>query len=149
MNTVFILLTLSALIGFALGKSFSWPAAAAASIGIALLSSVTLQIQGFGAVSGIATVVTCLTLSQIAYLGGGWTRHKHLFDKRADEEPRGRRDDDVGHKRQGQQRPISVRLNGHRSARCLSDAPATGSVENHPCEQAPLLGASRGGPSPG
>jgi hypothetical protein len=92
MNAVFILLTLSALVGFALGKSFSWPAVAAASIGIAVLSSVTLQIQGFDAVSGIAIVVVCLTLSQVAYLAAGWVS---LSDKKTNKEPRGRGDNDV------------------------------------------------------
>jgi hypothetical protein len=87
MSAVIALFALSALIGFLFGKSFSWPAIAAASIGLAVLSSVTLQIQGFGAVSGIAIVVTCLTLSQVAYLAAGWTRHKHLFHKEAGKEP--------------------------------------------------------------
>jgi hypothetical protein len=83
MTVAIILFALSALIGFALGRLFAWPAIAAASVGLAVLSSAVLQIQGFGAFSGIAIVVICLTLSQVAYLGGGWARHKHLFDKKA------------------------------------------------------------------
>jgi hypothetical protein len=107
MSAVIALFALSALIGFALGKSFSWPAILAASVGLAVLSSVTLQIQGFGAVSGISIVVICLTLSQVAYVAAVWTRHKHLFDKKADKEPRDIRDDDVGRKRHKQQKAPS------------------------------------------
>jgi hypothetical protein len=107
MTVAIILFALSALIGFALGRLFAWPAIAAASVGLAVLSSAVLQIQGFGAFSGIAIVVICLTLSQVAYLGGGWARHKHLFDKKADEEPRDRRDNEVARNRQEQQKAPS------------------------------------------
>jgi hypothetical protein len=54
MSAVIVLLALSALIGFALGTSLSWLAIAASSIGLAVLSSAVLQIQGFGALPGIA-----------------------------------------------------------------------------------------------
>jgi hypothetical protein len=107
MSAVTALFALSALIGFALVRSFSWPAIAAASVGLAVLSSVRLQIQGFGAVSGIAIVVICLTLSQVAYLAAVWTRHKHLFDKKAHKEPCDGRDNDVGRKRYEQQKAPS------------------------------------------
>jgi hypothetical protein len=62
MTAVIVPLALSALIGFALGTSFSWLAIAASSTGIAVLSSAILQIQGFGALPGIAIVVACLTV---------------------------------------------------------------------------------------
>jgi hypothetical protein len=68
MSALVALLSLSALIGFALGNSFSWVAIAASSAGIAVLSSAILQTQGFGALPGIALVVACLTINQIAYL---------------------------------------------------------------------------------
>ena len=68
MTTVILLVALSALIGFSLGRSFSWFAIAASSIGIALLSSMILQIQGFSSLPGIAVVVACLTINQMAYL---------------------------------------------------------------------------------
>jgi hypothetical protein len=61
---------LAALIGFILGKSFSWPAIAAFSNGLAVLSAVMLQRQGFDAPSGIALGVALLSLSQAAFLGG-------------------------------------------------------------------------------
>jgi hypothetical protein len=70
MTAIILLFALSALIGFALGTSFSWLAIAASSIGIALLSSAILQIQGFSWLPGIAVVVACLTVNQMAYLAG-------------------------------------------------------------------------------
>jgi hypothetical protein len=69
MSAVLILLTLSALIGFALGR-FSWLAIATASVVLALLSAFILQMQGFGTLIGIAITVICLTVSQAAYLIG-------------------------------------------------------------------------------
>jgi hypothetical protein len=71
MSAVIALLALSALIGFALGTSFSSFAIAAASIALAALSAAVLQIAGFGALSGIAIIVACLTLNQLAYVMGG------------------------------------------------------------------------------
>ena len=76
MSAVIILLALSALIGLALGTSFSWPAFAASSIGLAVLSSAILQILGFGAILGIAIVVACLTVNQMTYLAGVFYRSK-------------------------------------------------------------------------
>ena len=70
MSAVMVLLTLSVLIGFALGTSFSWLAIAASSTGIAVLSSAVLQIQGFGALPGIAIIVACLTVNQLGYVMG-------------------------------------------------------------------------------
>src|SRR5271167_665748 len=73
MTAVIVLLALSALIGFALGSaSFSWLAIAASSTGIAVLSSAILQIQGFGDLPGIAIVVACLIVNQMAYLAGAF-----------------------------------------------------------------------------
>jgi hypothetical protein len=62
-----ILLTLSALVGFGLGR-FSWLAIATASVMLALLSAFVLQMQAFSTPSGIAIIVVCLTVSQAAYL---------------------------------------------------------------------------------
>jgi hypothetical protein len=92
MGAVILLIALSALIGFVLGTSFSWLAIAASSIGIAVLSSAILQIQGFGALPGIAIVVACLTVNQIAYLARAFRRR--LFEKQADKEPGQRRHND-------------------------------------------------------
>ena len=94
----------AALIGFILGKSFSWPAIAAFSIGLAVLSAVVLQRQGFDAPSGIAFGVA--SLSQIAYLGGACTTRRALFEKETDKKPRDRRDNGIaGNQRRQQKRP--------------------------------------------
>ena len=68
MTVVLLLLVLSALIGFGVGTSFRWPAIAASSVAIAVLSSAILQMQGFGTFPGIAIVVACLTVSQMGYV---------------------------------------------------------------------------------
>jgi hypothetical protein len=69
MNAVLTLLTLSALIGVAFGR-FSWLAIAVSSGALAIFAAVLLHGQGFGALSGIATIVVCLTVHQAAYLAG-------------------------------------------------------------------------------
>jgi hypothetical protein len=89
MSTVIILLALSALIGFAFGTSFSWVAILISSVLLAVLSSAVLQIQGFGALPGIAIVVGCLAANQAAYLTGALLARHHsekLLRKRADAE---------------------------------------------------------------
>ena len=96
MTAVFLLLSLSALIGFGVGTSFRWPASAASSVGIAVLSSAILQIQGFGALPGIAIVVACLTVSQMGYLAAATRRQDLLFQQQAHKEPSQGRNDDIG-----------------------------------------------------
>src|SRR6516162_3935378 len=96
MSAALILLALSAVIGLALGMLFSWPAIAASSVGIAVLSSAILQIQGFGALPGIAIVVACLTVSQMGYLAAATRRQDLLFQQQAHKEPSQGRNDDVG-----------------------------------------------------
>jgi hypothetical protein len=70
MSAALILLVLSAATGLVLGMLFSWFAIAASSIGLAILSAALLQITGFGALSGIAIIVACLTANQLAYVAG-------------------------------------------------------------------------------
>jgi hypothetical protein len=83
MTAIILLLALSALIGFVLGTSFSWFAIAASSIGIAFLSSAILQVQGFSWpwLPGIAVVVACLTVNQMAYLAGAVRRPNERDDE--------------------------------------------------------------------
>jgi hypothetical protein len=107
MTVVIVLLALSALIGFALGTSFSWLAIAASSAGIAVLSSMMLQIQGFGTLPGIAIVVACLTINQMAYLAGVFRRPSGLFQKQANKEPSHRRNNNVAGKPHQQQKAPS------------------------------------------
>ena len=76
MTAAFVLLALSAATGLAVGTSFSWFAILISSIGLAVLSAVALQIGGFGALSGIAIIVACLTVNQLAYVLGV-TRANH------------------------------------------------------------------------
>jgi hypothetical protein len=107
MNAVIILFALSGISGFALATSFSWLAIAISTAVLAVLSSAVLQIQGFGAISGIAIVVACLTVHQLAYLAGACTRHQGLPDEEADKEPRDHRDSDVAGRRPQQQKTPS------------------------------------------
>jgi hypothetical protein len=89
MGAVLVLLTLSALIGFALGR-FSWLAIATSSVALALLSAAGLQLQGFNIFTGIALIVICLTVSQTAYLMGVLfvdRRSERLFQKQASKFP--------------------------------------------------------------
>ena len=68
MISILILLALSAVSGFVLGRNhFPYHAMLAAAVVLAPLSAVILQNQGFG---GIFTIVTCLTLNQVAYFIG-------------------------------------------------------------------------------
>ena len=55
--------------GFAL-RSLSWLALGACGVMLAALSSATPHVQGFSALPGIAIVVACLTMNQIAYVAG-------------------------------------------------------------------------------
>ena len=94
MTIVLLLLALSALIGFGLGTRFRWPAIAASSVGIAVISSAILQIQGFGTLPGIAIVVACLTVSQMAYLSA--SLRPRLSQEQAHKEPSQGRKEDIG-----------------------------------------------------
>jgi hypothetical protein len=104
---VLLLLALSALIGFGLGTWFRWPAIAASSVGIAVLSSAILQTQSFGALPGIAIVVACLTVSQMGYVAA-FLRPGRLFQEQAHKEPSQGRNEDIGRKDQEHQRPPSA-----------------------------------------
>ena len=100
MGGVLILLALSVLIGLVLGGRFSWLGIGAVGIALALLAAAVLQLQGFGALSGIAIIVACLTVNQVSYLVG-WLaapRDNPLQDY-ADSKPSRGRDNQVGHKR--------------------------------------------------
>jgi hypothetical protein len=72
MNAIFALLAVSAAVGLVLGFYFSWAAIAVAGLVLAIVSAAVLQKEGFGSVAGIATIVACLTVNQIAYLIGVW-----------------------------------------------------------------------------
>ena len=72
--SIVILLAVSGMSGFVIGKSSSWPALIAAGAVLAALGAVVFQGQGFTALSGIFTIVGCLVVNQVAYvLGRGFT----------------------------------------------------------------------------
>jgi hypothetical protein len=122
MNSAIILLALSAVTGFALGHWGSRFAIVISSLALAALSAVVLHSAGFSALSGIAIITTCLTVSQLAYLSGAalasrgsenakksrehpdktadskaWPK-SYQFDGQLDEEPSKSSRNDVGHK---------------------------------------------------
>jgi hypothetical protein len=110
MTAVIVLLALGALIGFALGR-FSWRAVALSSLALAVLASVVLHRQGFGPLAGIAIIVACLTINQTAYLVSLWfvdRRSGILVQKQANNYPRQRRGEGVGHEDQQEQRSPSA-----------------------------------------
>ena len=107
MSAALILLALSAVIGLALGMLFSWPAIAAASVGIAVLSSAILQLQSFGTLPGIALVIACLTVSQMGYVAA-FLRPGRLFQEQAHQGPSQGRKEEVGRKDHEHQRPPSA-----------------------------------------
>ena len=66
--SIFILLAVSGMSGFIIGKtSFLWPALIVAGAVLAL-GAVVFQGQGFTALPGICTIVGCLVVNQVAYV---------------------------------------------------------------------------------
>jgi hypothetical protein len=99
MGAVLILLALSVLIGLVLGGRFSWLGIGAVGIALALLAAAVLQLQGFGALSGIAIIVACLTVNQVSYLAGWLAASRdNPFQDLADNKPSRGRDNQVEHK---------------------------------------------------
>ena len=105
MTSILILLTLSALAGFVVGKSHSsWPALIVMGAVLAPLTAAVLQWQGFAPLPGIFTIVACLVVNQLAYvlairlnsdLTGGSA--ENLPEQRANGVPRDDRNDDSRH----------------------------------------------------
>jgi hypothetical protein len=69
-ETFWTLLVLGALAGLLVGAHFSWIALMLAELILAVLSALLLQRAGFDFLPGMAIVVACLAVSQIAYLLG-------------------------------------------------------------------------------
>jgi hypothetical protein len=118
MTLILILLALSTLSGFILGRNdFRWHAVLAAAMVLAPLSAVILQNRGFGALSGISAIAACLTVNQVAYLIGAFHANRSprngdvprkgpvekLPQQRADDVPRDGRGDDVRHEQKREQ----------------------------------------------
>jgi len=70
MNSIMVLLVASALVGLVLGLYFGLGAILISGVIIAISAAVILQNEGFGFLAGIAIIVVCLTVNQIAYLIG-------------------------------------------------------------------------------
>jgi hypothetical protein len=70
MTAVFILLALSAVIGFAVSAFAWWPVIVASGVTLAVLSATVLQIEGFGTIPGVAIITASLTINQVAYVIG-------------------------------------------------------------------------------
>ena len=113
MTSILILLAVSGLSGFVIGKSsLSWPALIVAGAVLATLGAVVFQEQGFTALPGISTIVACLVVNQVAYVlairlnddpSGGPA--EDLPEQRANGVPRDDGNDDVRHKDKRDQSP--------------------------------------------
>jgi hypothetical protein len=67
MNDTLALLALSALMGLFFGLYFRWIAILISGPILAILLAAVLQSKGFAFFPGVAIIVACLTVSQIAY----------------------------------------------------------------------------------
>ena len=70
MTSILVLLAASAFVGLVLGLYFSWLAIGVSGLILAIVSAVVLQKEDFEALPGIAIIVVCLTVNQVAYLIG-------------------------------------------------------------------------------
>ena len=70
MNAIFVLLAVSAILELVLGLRFSWPAILGSGLVLAIISATILQKAGWGFLEGIAIILVCLTVNQVAYLIG-------------------------------------------------------------------------------
>jgi hypothetical protein len=92
MNAIFILLAVSAILGLLLGFYLSWNAILVSGFVLAFLSATILQNEGFGFLAGIAIIIVCLVVNQVAYLIGT----KLVTRGAQDPLPHGRLNDDPG-----------------------------------------------------
>ena len=70
MNTILALAAVSAFFGLVLGFCVSWMAIVLSGLVLAIISALVLHQMAFGALAGIAIIVVCLTINQVAYLIG-------------------------------------------------------------------------------
>jgi hypothetical protein len=70
LNAILILLAVSAVVGLGLGLYFSWMAIVLSGLVLATIAAAVLHQMAFGALAGIAIIVVCLTINQVAYLIG-------------------------------------------------------------------------------
>jgi hypothetical protein len=67
MDAIWSLLAVSAIGGLVLGFYFSWIAILVSGFVLAIVSATVLQKEDFGFLAGIAIIVACLTVNQVAY----------------------------------------------------------------------------------
>jgi hypothetical protein len=106
MNTVLVLLAVSAATGFTVGTAVAWFAILISGATIATIFAVVLQTMGFGAEAGISIILACLIVNQGAYLLG-LERRLSLVHKQANKKPPEGRDSEIGRKSQQKQRSQS------------------------------------------
>jgi hypothetical protein len=118
MISILILLALGAFSGFLLRQSrYSWRAIPPLGLAL-LLSAVVLQVQDFGAFSGISVVVATLTINQATYLiaasraNGPNGPAPTLSHQEMDNMPRESRNDDVREKNEQQKGPFNFAQTG-------------------------------------
>ena len=115
MISILILLALGALSGFMLGQSgYSWRAIPPVGLALTPLSAVVLQVQDFGAFSGISVAAASLTINQATYMigfnrasGPNGPPAANLPHQEADRVPRDSRNDDVHTKNEQQKAPFN------------------------------------------
>jgi hypothetical protein len=84
MHVIIVLLAVSALAGLVLGFSVSRVAILVSGLVLAIVTATVLQKEGVGSVAGIAIIVVCLAVNQIAYLVGARLVHRaERADKRS------------------------------------------------------------------
>jgi len=72
MTLAFILLVTSATLGLASGLVFRVWTLALVSLLIAIASTLSLRVHGFGFAAGVSVTIGCLVISQIAYIAGSF-----------------------------------------------------------------------------
>jgi hypothetical protein len=71
MHAIFVLFTVSALVGLLMGLfDFSWIALAVSGVILAFISAILLRAEGLSAIVGIALIVSCLSVNQATFLIG-------------------------------------------------------------------------------
>jgi hypothetical protein len=94
LDVVLLLPAASVIVGLVAGFFFSWIAILVSGSVLAVLSATVLQHEDFGFLGGIAIIVVCLSLNQIAYLIG--TTLVHRAAKKRYASPHGQPHDDLG-----------------------------------------------------
>jgi hypothetical protein len=102
-----ILFAVSLIAGFALGR-FSWHAITISSAALAVLAATVLQRSGFEIFPGIAIIVACLVIHQVAYLAWGWFIDHRSVQKHTRDYPGQGPNNNIGRKDQEHQRPPST-----------------------------------------